>query len=379
MFVPPEPPMVAGIPAVLRTAYGLVSRHAVSRVFLSGASSSFVSLWRGRVPAMPWQLVAYDNGSPSVRDQLDAAAPVVVLAADGIPDVPSLCRFLDECRDSTRVRTWTLDGAVLAAYYPEAGDLPKRLTDGSPEISEQAATGPDLRGSAAPREAWQGLSDSDGIRRAEGRFLESLRKDTDGYLARLDRSASIALSRRLARTPVTPNNLTVLNLVLGVLGAALLISTGYWTALLGAALLWSGCVLDGCDGEVARFKLLASPAGARFDEMADNLVHLATFVAIVVHVHRLHPEFNMRAPGLVMVAGVLLSMVVVWQLILRRPEGGRARLERILERLASRDYVYLVVLLTALQQLEWLVWAAAAGAHLFWFIVWWASGRARPA
>lgn len=379
MFVPRDPPMVAGIPAMLRTAYDLVSNRAVSRVFLGGECSVIVGRWRARLPTNLWQAVAYDNGLGPVIGQLDARAPVVVVATHGIPDVPSLMGFLDDCQAATRPRTWVLDGAVLAAYYPEAGDLPARLTGESDEMFRQAVELPHAGGMSAPRQAWQELSNSGGIRRAEGRLFQSLRKDTDGYLARLDRSLSIALSRRLVRTPVTPNHVTALSFVLGILGAVLLVSVDYWIALLGTVLLWSSCVLDGCDGEVARLKLLASESGARFDQMVDNLVHLATFVAIVVHVHRVHPEFDIRAPGLVLVAGVALSMTLVWRLILRRPDEGRPRLERILERVASRDYVYLVVILTAMQHLEWFVWAAAIGAHLFWLTVWWASGRARAA
>lgn len=379
MFVPRDPPMLVGIPAVLRTAFDPALSRAVNRVFLDGESSAFVHRWRARLPLMPWQTLVYDNGLGSVREQLDVMAPLVLVATRGIPDVPSFLGFLDDCQATTQPRTWNLDGAVLAVYYPAAGDLRARLTGESDELLRYAAELPHVRATFAPREAWQELSDSDGIRRAEARIVRSLRKDSDGYLARLDRSLSIALSRRLVRTPVTPNQVTTLSLALGLLGAALLTSADYWIGLLGAVLLWSSCVLDGCDGEVARLKLLASTAGARFDQMADNVVHLATFVGIVVHVHRVHPEFDMRTPGLFLVAGVVLSMALVWWLILRRPDEGRSRLERILERIASRDYVYLILILVALQRLEWFVWAAAIGANLFWLIVWWASRRYRAA
>lgn len=379
MFVPRDPPMLAGIPVILRTVYELASSRAVSRIFLGGESSAFVGRWRARLPAIPWQTLVYDNGLGSVRGQLDAMAPVVFVATHGIPDVPSFMGFLDDCQVATRPRTWVLDGAVLAAYYPAARDLPAWLTGELDGMFQHAAELSHARAMFAPREAWQGLSGSDGIQRAERRVFRSLRKDSDGYLARLDRSLSIAISRRLIRTPVTPNHLTALSLAVGLLGAALLTFADYWIGLVGAVFLWSSCILDGCDGEVARLKLLASTVGARFDQMTDNVVHLATFVAIVLHVHRIHPEFDMRTPGLLLVAGVLLSMALVWWLILRRPDEGRPRLERILERIASRDYVYLIVILTALQRLEWFVWAAAIGAHLFWLTVWWASGRVRAA
>jgi phosphatidylglycerophosphate synthase len=377
MFVPHDPPMMAGIPAILRTVYGLASSRAVSRIFLGGESSAFVDQWRARLPAMPWQALVYDNGVGSVREQLDAKAPLVLVATHGIPDVPSLLGFLGDCQATTRPRTWVLDGAVLAAYYPAAGDLPARLT--GDEMFEQAAALPPACALVALRGAWQGLSDSDGIRRAEKRFFRSLRKDSDGYLARLDRSLSIAISRRLVRTPVTPNHLTSLSLALGLLGAVLLTSGDYWIALGGALLLWSSCILDGCDGEVARLKLHTSTAGARFDQVTDNLVHLATFAAVVIHVHNVHPKFHMRPPGLLLAGGVVLSMALVWWLILRRPDDGRRRLERILERVASRDYVYLIIIFAALHHLEWFVWAAAIGANLFWLIVWWASRRVSAA
>jgi phosphatidylglycerophosphate synthase len=378
-FVPLDPPVVAGIPAILRTAHSLAGSRIVGRVFLGGQSSTFVRQWRARLPAVPWETIAYDNGSGSVAEQLDPLAPVVVLAGHGMPDVPSLERFLGGCDGDSRPRTWTLDGAVLAAYYPRARDLPPMLAGESREIFQQLAD--DRSASAIPAgpDAWRDLTDAEGTRRAETQLYQSLRKDSDGYLARLDRSVSIALSRRLVRTPVTPNILTGLSLILGILGAALLTSPAYLVALLGTALLWGSCILDGCDGEVARLKLMTTPGGARFDEMVDNIVHVATFVAILLHVHRLHPGFDMRTPGILLIAGVILSMVAVWRLILRRPGEGRARFEKILERLASRDYVYLVVVLTAVQRLEWFVWSAAIGVHLFWFTVWWGSGRARPA
>src|SRR2546430_13488340 len=39
---------------------------------------------------------------------------------------------------------------------------------------------------------------------------------------------------------------------------------------------------------------------------------------------------------------------------------------RVYERIASRDYIYLVMVLTAFERLEWFVWSAAIGANLFW-------------
>src|SRR5439155_26205648 len=129
------------------------------------------------------------------------------------------------------------------------------------------------------------VSDAAGVPRAERPLFLSVRRSSDGYLARLDRTLSIGLSRLLIRTPITPNGITTLTLLLGLLGAVLLARGTSWVSLPGTVVLWSSCVFDGCDGEVARLELLTSPFGARYDDLAEDGVPLETFVAIVLHLH----------------------------------------------------------------------------------------------
>jgi hypothetical protein len=63
-------------------------------------------------------------------------------------------------------------------------------------------------------------------------------------------------------------------------------------------------------------------------------------------------------------------MAFVWWLINRLPSERRLGFKRVYERLASRDYIYLVVVFTALSKLEWFLWAVAVGANLFWLSLW---------
>src|SRR5581483_2076046 len=83
---------------------------------------------------------------------------------------------------------------------------------------------------------------------------QSLRKPTDGYLAQFDRGISISISRKLMRTSATPNHVTTAGLAIGLLGSVLLATGAYSQMLFGTWLLWAACVLDGCDGELARIK-----------------------------------------------------------------------------------------------------------------------------
>lgn len=204
-----------------------------------------------------------------------------------------------------------------------------------------------------------------------------LARDSDGYLARYDRRLSLAMTRLLLPLPVTPNQITAAGLVLSLFGAWRLAAPARGAQLTGALTLWLGGLLDGCDGEIARLKSLATDWGAAFDLWADHLAHLATFIALPVGLARLHPHEDWRRTGTLLVTGVAASAYAVWRLVLSVPEGERGPRAVFVERVASRDYVYLLVVLAALGRLEWFVEAAAVGAHAFW--IWlWISAR-RPA
>jgi hypothetical protein len=72
-----------------------------------------------------------------------------------------------------------------------------------------------------------------------------------------------------------------------------------------------------------------------------------------------------------MVSGMAASMFTIWWLILRRPQSRLGATQIFFERVASRDYVYLIAALTVIKKLHWFLWAAAFGAHIFNLAIWW--------
>lgn len=377
LSVPRHPPVIASVPAVLRTAHDVAALDGIRRLLLCTETPDCLNGWRHRLAALPWTEITSYDGSASISDQLDPEAPVLLLAPNGMPDAPRFRRWLSWSRERRQPTTWVWHGAPVATYYPEAKRLLESLPPGCRQFPQQALSPPDASRVPAPSDSWNDVSDAGGIRRAERRLFLSLRRSSDGYLARLDRTLSIGLSRLLIRTPITPNGITTLTLLLGLLGAVLLARGTSWVSLLGTVVLWSSCVFDGCDGEVARLKILTSPFGARYDALADDGVHLATFVAILLHLHRVRPDLDLAGPAVVLIIGVVLSMVSVWWLINRHPADSRTGFKRLYERLASRDFVYVVVVLTAVERLEWFVWSAAVGANVFWLSLWCAAWRWR--
>jgi CDP-alcohol phosphatidyltransferase len=76
----------------------------------------------------------------------------------------------------------------------------------------------------------------------------------------------------LYKSPVTPNQLTLLNLGLFVVAAAALVALPSWQGgLVGMAFLYASYCFDCADGMLARFKKLASKAGHLFDFFTDEL------------------------------------------------------------------------------------------------------------
>ena len=85
----------------------------------------------------------------------------------------------------------------------------------------------------------------------------------------------------LAKTPVTPNQLTALRLATGV-GAALLFALGETWHVHGAAAFIVSMLLDRADGELARMTGRTTPWGHTFDLVSDGICNAVVFVGVGV-------------------------------------------------------------------------------------------------
>lgn len=85
------------------------------------------------------------------------------------------------------------------------------------------------------------------------------------------------------RTPVTPNQVTLLALLVGLSAAACWIEGSRAAMLLGGVLLWTSAILDGADGILARAKQSFSDLGRALDGTADMVVAGATVGAAGYH------------------------------------------------------------------------------------------------
>ena len=219
----------------------------------------------------------------------------------------------------------------------------------------------------------------------DGREIRrALTKPSDGLVSRtLNRRISIPISRQLARTPITPNQISVINLLVGFSAAAFAASGE------SRDLVWSGflfqlaSILDGCDGEVATLKNQASPHGAWIDTLSDNLAYVAYCLGVTGGLYRRVGDPYILIVGSVATLSVVASLGVMYVCLARSGaagsllrfgdaamkqarQGGGSLMTRVIFRvefMIRRDFFALLFLVLALfDRLDWIFWLVVAGS-----------------
>jgi len=219
----------------------------------------------------------------------------------------------------------------------------------------------------------------DDLPRAERWLLDGLVKDTEGFMSRhFERKVSLSVSRLLAATPVTPNQMTLVSVAIGLVGAVGFLSASPVWETAGALLFLLHSILDGCDGELARLKFQESRFGGVLDFWGDNVVHSAVFGCMAIGWSRAIGATWPLGLGVLAVAGTLASAGFVYAKTMRAPREGPlftsvstadTAVSRVADALSRRDFIYLVLALSLFGKANWFLVLTAAGAPIFFLVL----------
>lgn len=213
-------------------------------------------------------------------------------------------------------------------------------------------------------------------RRAERLLFAALRKPEDGWTSRyLNRYISLFFSRWLAKTPILPNQLSVVILAIGLYGAYLASRGDYTSMVVGAALFQAQSILDGCDGELSRITYRGSLLGEWLDTIGDDITNYSFFVGASLGLYRQsHHAIYLIFGAIILVSGLIGSGLEYRYLIkigsgdlLRYPlsqsTSSRKGKFGFIAPLFKRDtFVFLTLIAAALSVLGGALFAFACGA-----------------
>ena len=191
-------------------------------------------------------------------------------------------------------------------------------------------------------DSWFDIDTSQDLFKAKNYLLDNLcSKVTDGKILKyINRPISKLITSKLVNYPLTPNQISIAVFFISVFSGLIISMEGYFFLLLGALLAQSSSILDGCDGEIARLKLLQSKFGAWFDRVLDRYSDLFILTGLTFHTYFIHKTLTVFFIGFIVVGGkIILSYIAyVYDTVVVNQKKFRI----------GRDLIIFVILIGAL-------------------------------
>jgi phosphatidylglycerophosphate synthase len=127
------------------------------------------------------------------------------------------------------------------------------------------------------------ITDESSRKAAEWKLIRGMNKSFEGPVdALINWRFSMRITRVLARQSLalTPNHVTVVAIMIGLLASVLASRGTYLTIAIAGVLLELNSILDSCDGELARLRFQYSKLGQWLDNLSDDIVDNVFLIAV---------------------------------------------------------------------------------------------------
>ena len=333
----------------------------------------------------------------SLRHEVQEGQAIVVAQADTARSRPSSRSSLHMKVQAGRLLSITSKRDDAALVATDLVVLPASLMSSADHVEVEAGTVPIRRwleraavdghvrvlSTETNRSHWyQDVRDAADIKVAERKLFNSLKGEYEGFVDRFfNRKVSHWFTRIFLAAGLSPNIITILATLVGLVAAASFGVGTYSTGIIAALLFQLAAIIDCCDGEVARLTFTESPFGAWLDITMDNVVHMAIFAGIAVGSYlRMAGNDGAWIPlalGSAAVVGNGLSFWLVTRAQKIKSSNGwktpvqAAWSDFMLKNVASRDFSVVVLVFAVIGKLDWFLGMAAMGSVVFSLLMLW--------
>ncbi len=172
-------------------------------------------------------------------------------------------------------------------------------------------------------------------------------KTNDGPISTyLNRRISNWITSKIVDYPIKPNQISVVTFLISIIASLVIVKQGYFFLVLGALLAQLSSILDGCDGEIARLKLLGSKYGGWLDQVLDRYSDLFIITGLTFHTYFLHKTLAVFIIGFIAVGGkIILSYTAyVYDSVISKRNNFRM----------GRDVTIFIILIGAIMNIPYI-------------------------
>lgn len=352
---------VAGVPLLHRCLI-TGQRAGIQRFYLAGQPDEKITASLSSNPKITASWAWLENSADKIATELISSPPLVVISA------------------------FTLIHAKVWKSFVQAANIPCCAYHGSENLWFALGKFDRLPADTAAWQAWFSqlpLQELAGFayvmtphkKQAEQALLYSYASSMDGLVdVYVNRPAGRFMILPLVRWHVSPNAVTVVSILVGLVSAFLFLDSGYWPTVIAALLLQLSAVIDCMDGDIARLPFRESTLGKWLDLAGDNVVHVALFSCLMLREYWLQGNSTPLILGAMLVIGTILAFALVVYAQTALPKLSQSKqvssaLDRLhgwIDKMTNRDFTVLLILGAIWGNLYWFLWLAALGTQFFW-------------
>ena len=224
------------------------------------------------------------------------------------------------------------------------------------------------------------------LRECEKRLYNSLGSSLDGPIVDkyINRKISRQITSQLVKTPITPNQTTMISLAIGIVSVWYFWHGGYWNYLAGALVFQLSFIFDQCDGEIARLKFMESKFGGWFDAVCDSVIRALMALGMTRSLYIESNQTLILISGILSSIGIFVSTILSSYETLQKEENERDvnkknangyvkegnKLSVFVDKFNNTDSVTIILFICILSgHLAWFLWTIGIGSFAFSLVI----------